>query len=190
MSNDMLGDRRKAMEEALFAKENEALRKRLREVEDARRKKEALSAASGITHDAVLGKLAALDIHSETLAALSLIPLVAVAWADGTIDDKERGVVFSRAVELGMGKGDVSHELFERWLTEPPPQALVDAWKDYVQAFANTMSNADRRALKAEVLHRAQQGVAEAARGFLGVGKKVSAPEQRVLEELATVFPD
>ena len=71
-----------------------------------------------------------------------------------------------------MGKGDVSHVLFERWLTEPPPRALVDAWKDYVQAFANTMSNAARRALK------------------VGIGKKVSAPEQRVLEELATVFPD
>jgi hypothetical protein len=88
-----------------------------------------------------------------------------------------------------MGKGDVSHELFERWLTERPPQALVDAWKDYVQAFANTMSNADRRALKAEVLQRAQ-GVAAAVGGFLGIGKKVSAPEQRVLEELGRVFAD
>ena len=104
MSNDMLGDRRKAMEEAFFARENEALRKRLMGMDDTRRKKEALSAASGITHDAVLEKLAALDIRSETLATLSLIPLVAVAWADGSIDDKERGAVSSRAVELGMGR--------------------------------------------------------------------------------------
>jgi hypothetical protein len=189
MSNDMLGDRRKAMEEAFFARENEALRKRLMGMDDTRRKKEALSAASGIIHDAVLEKLAALDIHSETLATPSLIPLVAVAWADGTIDDKERGVVFSHAVELGMGEGDVSHELFARWLTERPPQALVDACKDYVQASASTMSDADRRTLKAEELHRAQ-GVAEAAGGFLGIGKKVSAPEQKVLEELAAVFLD
>ena len=29
-----------------------------------------------------------------------------------------------------------------------------------------------------------------AAGGFLGIGKKVSAPEQKVLEELAAVFPD
>ena len=59
MSNDMLGDRRKTMEEAFFARENEALRQRVREMNDTRRKKEALSAASGITHDAVLEKLAA-----------------------------------------------------------------------------------------------------------------------------------
>ena len=62
---------------------------------------------------------------------------MAVAWADGTIDDKERAAVFSRAAEVGVHKGDVSHELFERWLTEPPPPSLVAAWKDYVRAFAD-----------------------------------------------------
>ena len=127
----------KALEEAFFARENEALRRRLREMDETKRAKEALAAASGITDDAVLERLAALDISSETLAALSLIPLVAVAWADGSIDDKERAGVFSRAAEAGVGKGDVSHELFERWLTEPPPPALVAAWKDYVRAFAD-----------------------------------------------------
>ena len=85
-------------------------------MDETMREKEALSAASGITDDTVLERLAALNISSETLAALSLIPLVVVAWADGSIDDKERAGVFSRAAEAGVGKGDISHELFERWL--------------------------------------------------------------------------
>ena len=38
------------------------------------------------------------------------------------------------------------------------------------------------------VLDRAR-GVAEAAGGFLGIGK-VSAHEQKVLDELASAFPD
>jgi hypothetical protein len=33
-------------------------------------------------------------------------------------------------------------------------------------------------------------GVAEVAGGFLGIGSKVSAPEQKVLDELASAFPD
>jgi hypothetical protein len=189
MSDEIFGDSKRALEEAFFARENEALRRRLREMDDTKRAKEALSAASGITDDAVLEKLAALHISSETLAALSLIPLVAVAWADGTIDDKERAAVFSRAAEVGVAKGDVSHELFERWLTERPPAALVAAWKDYIRAFTETMSSDDRRALKAELLDRAR-GIAEAAGGFLGIGKKVSPPEQNVLNELARAFPD
>lgn len=188
MSNEVLNDRRRAMEEAFFARESETLQRRLREMDETRRKKEALAAASGIANDAVLEKLAALDISSETLAALSLVPLVAVAWADGTIDDKERGAVFARAAEVGVAKGDISHELFERWLSERPPQVLVSTWKDYVGAFAETMSQGDRDAFRAGVLDHARS-IAEAAGGFLGLGNKVSPPEQKVLDELAAAFP-
>ena len=62
-------------------------------------------------------------------------------------------------------------------------------WKDYVRALAETMSAEDRRFFKGRVLDRAR-GVAEAAGGFLGIGSKVSAPEQKVLDELASAFPD
>ena len=51
-----------------------------------------------------------------------------------------------------------------------------------------TMSAEDRRFFKGRVLDRAR-GVAEAAGGFLGIGK-VSPPEQKVLDELASAFPD
>ena len=51
------------------------------------------------------------------------------------------------------------------------------------------MSHADRRAFKAEFLGRARS-IAEAAGGFLGLGKKVSTPEQSVLDELDRAIPD
>jgi len=177
------------MEDAFFAREDALLLRRLREMDAAKRKKEALSAASGIANDAVLESLVALNISSETLAALSLIPLVAVAWADGSIDDKQRASVFSQAAEVGVRTGDLSHELFEQWLAEPPKPALLSAWKEYVSAFAATLRQDDRRALKAELLNRAR-GVAESAGGFLDIGNKISPPEQDVLNELAMAFPD
>ena len=189
MSNEILSDRRTAMEEAFFARENEKLRQQLRGLDQSKRQKEALQAASGISNDAVLEKLAAQGIGSETVAALSLVPLVAIAWADGAIDDKERATVFARAQEAGVAKGDVSHDLFERWLTARPPATLVATWKDYAGALADTMSADERRAFRTEVLGRAR-GVAEAAGGFLGLGNKVSPPEQRVLDELASAIRD
>lgn len=187
MSNEFLGDRRIALEEAFFAKQDAELRRRLREMEQARLKKEALSAASGITDDAVLGKLAALDIGSDTLAALSLVPLVAVAWADGSIDDNERGVAFSRAADMGLGKDDISHRLFQRWLEEPPPPALVAAWKDYIGALSGSLGPDARHALRHEVLGHAR-AVAEAAGGILGFGRKVSPAEESVLKDLEQAF--
>jgi hypothetical protein len=190
MSNEILGDPRKALEEAFFARENAKLRQQLRDLDNTKRKKEALAAASGITNDAVLEKLAALNISCETVAALALVPLIAIAWSDGSIDDKERAAVLAKAQEEGLSQGDVSHELFEQWLSQRPPANLLATWTDYVRALGETMSAEDRRFFKGRVLDRAR-GVADAAGGgFLGIGSKVSAPEQKVLDQLASAFPD
>lgn len=59
MSRDQLGDSAKAMEESFFAKQNEALRQTLRESEELKTRKQALSVASGITDDSLLDKLVA-----------------------------------------------------------------------------------------------------------------------------------
>lgn len=188
MSNEILGDRRVALEEAFFSKENERLRQRLRDMDQARQNKAALSAASGITDDAVLDRLAALNIGSDTLAALTLVPLVAVAWSDGDVDDKERRVLLSKASEMGMGQQDVSYRLFERWLSTPPPAALFAAWKEYIGGFAASLNPEDRRDLRRGLLDRAR-AVAEAAGGFLGFAG-ISPTEAKMLKELEQAFPE
>ncbi len=185
--SDESRDRRNKLEEAFFAKENERLRQRLREADEARSRKEALAAASGITDDAVLERLAALGLGGGTLAALSLVPLVVVAWADGGIDDKERSAVLAAAAEVGAGAEEVSRQLLDRWLREPPPRELLAAWTDYIRATSATLGDEARRALKAELLGRARR-VAEAAGGFLGLGRKVSAAEEAALERLEQAF--
>ena len=106
MSHESLDDRRRALEEAFFAKQDAVLRKKLAEPAELRAKKDAYSAVSGITDEAVLDALAKLDVTPETLAALSLVPLVAVAWADGSIDAKERAAVLRAAGDTGLAAGE------------------------------------------------------------------------------------
>jgi hypothetical protein len=55
--------------------------------EDAR---DALAAACGITDAAVLDSLVASGIGPDTIATVSLIPLVVVAWADREMEPQER----------------------------------------------------------------------------------------------------
>lgn len=184
MSDEFLGDRKKALEESFFAKESEKLRKALQEKEGAKDKKEALSAASGITDDAVLEQLIALDIHSDTLAALSLVPLVEVAWADGTMDDNERSAIQSAAKDAGLS-GE-SAALLDGWLATRPSYKVLSAWKDYVAELAGAMDAAAKDKLKHDLLGRART-VAESAGGFLGIGK-ISSEEEEKLEELARAF--
>lgn len=188
MADEILGDRRKALEEAFFAKQDAILRQKLRDSDNARLKREALSAASGITDDAMLDKLAALHIDSDTLAALSLVPLVAIAWADGSIDEKERNAALSTATEAGLNKQDVSYQLFRRWLADRPPPELLSTWKDYIRALSATLTPDAVQTLKRELLQRARS-VAEASGGFLGIRRSLSAAEGTVLEDLENAFP-
>jgi hypothetical protein len=187
MSKDQLHDRAKAMEESFFAKQNEALRQRLRASEETKTKKQALSAASGVTDDGLLDKLVALNLQGETLAALSLVPLVVAAWADGRIDNSERTAVLSAAEGAGLGKHEVSYQLLAQWLAEPPPAEMLIKWKAYIGALTATLSEEARQALKLTLLDRARE-IAEAAGGFLGIGSRVSSAEKAVLDELERSF--
>lgn len=187
MSKELLGDRRKALDESFFAKQNEALRQRLQETERTKVKKDALSTASDITDHVVLEKLAALNIGIETLPTLSLVPLVAVAWADGSIDDNERSAILLFAAEVGLSPQDENYQVVERWLAEQPSSKLLATWKDYIGTLSGTLNSEAKYALKVEVLDRAR-AVAKAAGGFLGIGQRVSTKEIAVLEELERAF--
>ena len=126
--SETLDTRRKALEDQFFAQQDQKLLEQLREREAAQAAIDALRNASGITDEAVLNELVGLGIRSDTLAALSLIPLVAVAWADGVMEAKERTAILSAAADVGVEAGDVSHELLGSWLDARPGRALVDAW--------------------------------------------------------------
>jgi hypothetical protein len=187
MSKEFLSDRRTALDESFFAKQNEALRQRLRKAEEDKPRKDALSAASGITDDVVLERLVALNIGRETLPALFLAPLVAVAWADGYIDDKERNAVLSGAAELGLSEQEASYQLLERWLGDRPTPELLSNWKEYISALSVRLSQHALERLRPELLQRAR-AVAEAGGARFGTGQRISSPEQAVLEELETAI--
>ena len=187
MREEFLGDRRKALEDAFFAKHNEQLRQKLREANTARAKRDALRTASGITDEAVLDQLIALDIQSETVAALSLIPLLEVAWADEQMEAKERQAILTGAQDAGLQAGSASYELLEGWLKQRPAPALFAAWKAYVKALATTLDADANKALKADLLGRAR-AVADAAGGVLGLGSRISRAEQDKLTALEQAF--
>lgn len=187
MSDDFLGKRRKALEDSFFAKRNKQLLDQLSQQVAAEKKRDALSAACGVTDEKVLDHLVSLDIGVETLAALCLVPLVQVAWADGTVAAKEREAILSAAADSGLNSGDTAYELLQGWLEEAPSDELLDAWKEYVSAFSKVIDAEVFAGLRDDLLGRAQQ-VAEAAGGMLGMGHKVSMSEQTVLNDLQQAF--
>ena len=184
--NRILDDRRTGLEEAFFAKKNRELQQKLHEKVARENAIDELRSSSSIEDEAVLEELYELGISSETVAALELVPLVQVAWADGRVDPEEKEALLKAAAAAGVDEGSASYEMLEGWLREPPGEEMLSAWREYVAGLAANCSEGSREALKAVTLGRAEE-IAEAAGGFLGVGR-VSASEKDVLASLAEAF--
>jgi hypothetical protein len=187
MSEGILDDRRKALEEEFFARQNQRLLRELQETTAAQERLEALAAASGITDPAVLQGLATIGLDSDTVAALTLVPLIEVAWADGRLESKEQSALLAAAEQAGLRKGSPGYLLLAEWAKERPSPQILAAWKAYVVALSSTLDAQAKQALKQDLLGRAR-AVAEATGGFLGLGSRISSAEQAVLTELEQAF--
>jgi hypothetical protein len=176
--------RKDRIEDEFFHREDQRLIERMRAQKATESTREALSKASGITDPAVLDKLAALEIEPETVAALSVVPLVAVAWADGTLDEKERVAVLSHA---GFAAGTAEHTLLEAWLARKPEPRLLDAWHHLISGIVVGLRAEEIAKMRATVLDRARS-VAGASGGMLGLGSKVSKAEAALLAQLEGAF--
>ena len=179
--------RRIALEEEFFAKHNAKLLEKLRREASLRKEKEALSQTSGITDEEVLEGLIASNISSETLAALSLIPLIEVAWSDGHLDDRERKAILAAAEADGIAAESDAHQLLENWLRNRPGERMLSVWSQYVSALCQKLGAEARRSLCQELMGRAGH-VAKAAGGFAGLVGMVSRNEKAMLARLEKAF--
>jgi len=184
---DSLHGRGRSLEEEFFHREDQRLIARLRGLKAAETAREALVKATGITSPTVLNKLMDLGIQPETVAALSIVPLVEVAWADGSLDDKERRAVLAGARESGFAPDSVEHALLEAWLDRRPEPKLFIAWTHLVQGMCEQLGPEEIAKLRSGLLDRAG-AVARASGGVFGLGSKLSSTEAAMLTRLEEAF--
>jgi hypothetical protein len=187
MPKDFLEDRKKALEDSFFAKENEKLLEQMRRKQRKEAVRKPLAQVSGIDDDALLDQLVDLGIEPATWTAISLIPLVEVAWADDEADERERRAVLAAAEANGVFVGSPSHALLVSWLERRPDTLLFQTWGEYIVHLCSKLGEPEKQRLKSEVMGRAR-AVAEATGGILGLANKISAEEARVLAELEKAF--
>ena len=175
------------LEEQFFANLDAELIEKIRGQNKAQKTIEALEQASGIQDREVLEELEKLGLDPSTLSALSLVPLIEVAWADFELTRRERNAILKVVGEKRIDVGSPSYKLLENWLSEKPGAEVRKAWKDYVHALCATMDHTKRDALKKEILGQAHY-VAEVSGDMLGMINKVSSAEEGVLKDLSTAF--
>lgn len=182
-----LHSRGETMAEGFFAKRDQELIKRLRKDVSNEECRKALKSASGIDDEQVLQHLIDQGITPSSLVAVSLIPMVAVAWADREMSGAEETAILKSANDAGIASDSAAYELIETWLKSRPEHELLEAWKSYVAAIKSKLDAGAASQLKQSVVDRATE-VAKSAGGYLGLGSKISAAEQSVIDELKSAF--
>jgi len=186
VSDNTLEERGRALENQFFDKENKQKIAAMKDKLDHQKTRDELRKASGMSDDSVLDKLVDLGLRANTIAALSLVPLIHVAWADGEIQDNEQSAILQGANGKGLEPGSDGYLLLESWLRTKPEPALFDAWESYIKALASQLNDEQNRLLKNQILGFAKM-VATSAGGLLGFGK-VSSGEEKALARIESAF--
>ena len=189
MDRNSLNDAGKGLEDAFFAKENARLLQQMRDKAAKQERRAAMRDVVRVNDDALIDHLIELGLEPGTVLALQLVPLAAVAWADGQIEPKERDAVLKAAAAQGIAADSVAGQMLKNWLVQQHGAELMDAWKRQMRALLLMLSPKERDDIRASALERARS-VAEAAGGFLGLTSKISAQEKAVLDSLAQTLAD
>jgi len=176
----------KKLEDMFFHKQDQVLVEQFHRMQEMKETKESLAKVSGIANDQILERLVELDVRPEIAASLAIVPLVEVAWADGNVQEKEKAAVLEAAGKSCFAAGSIDYSLLTQWLEHRPSRNLLDAWAHYVEGLCEMLSASEKAALKNELIGHARQ-VAQAAGGFLGMGK-ISEAEQGVLSFMESAF--
>ncbi len=186
MDSDVLRAQGRRLEDAFFLENDRKLIEQLHKMQKMKENMTSLEMVSGIKNEAILKKLVELDIRPEMVAAITLVPIIEVAWADGKLDEKEKKAILKISAEHFGADHKIPEVLITEWLVQKPSAQMLDAWVHCLQGLVERMTPEETATLKKTLLSQARE-VAEASGGFLGMNK-ISAEEEKMLKGLEKAF--
>jgi hypothetical protein len=150
-------------------------------------KREQLASLCGVDDEALLDHLIELNMEPEAVAAITVVPLVVIAWADHAVQDQEKEAILEAASQSGVASVNGKYPVLEYWLAHPPSPELLKAWKLYIKALCSKLDDKEIAELKHDILEKAKS-IAAAAGGILGLGNKISGKERDALKKLESAF--
>lgn len=137
-----------------------------------------------MTDDEITDVLAALGIDAGSWRLVALLPMIQVAWADGSVSAPERALILDIAKKRQL-VDDAGLKLLDRWLNEPPSPFYLSQARKVLAGLIG------RRGWKGGDLHVGDdliawcEGVADASGGLFGLFGRTDAAEREALETIA-----
>jgi hypothetical protein len=182
--SDLFDDRKKALEEEYFRKKEQELIEKLKQRARAKAEREGLAAAAGVTNEQILEALREMGLDRETVALLHFIPLLEVAWSDGSVSAKERTGILEMARARGITEGSPAHGKLLGWLGTRPDSVLFGRARTVVRDLLAFMTEDKRQAASRDLVAACEE-IAAASGGILGLGPRTSPEERAVIERVA-----
>ena len=123
--DDTLFERGRSLEELFFRQRDAELIAQHKQLEKMKKTRENLTEVSGIRNPKVLDKFIEFEVTPSILASLAILPLVAVAWADGDLNTRERKAVLDGAAKSGINQSSMDYKLLGSWLKQRPSPDLI-----------------------------------------------------------------
>lgn len=177
----------KSREEDYFVRAEAALLERFRDRLRRDAELKALGHYHGVEDVQVLEAFEAAGFDRDTVQVLHLVPIIQIAWADGAVSAQERSELLAIAEARDVRPGTAAYIRLVAWLDSPPPKDFFDRSLLLIAKLIEIFPEEKRVALRDDVMSTAR-AVAGASGGFLGIGSKVGAAEQGLLEHFAVGF--
>ena len=158
----------------------------MRKADSASRAHKELGERSGLHDPELLRELEQLGFTPETLSLLPLVPVLQVAWAEGSVSPEERKLIIDLARTRGIAVDSVADRQLREWLAHRPPQNVFTRAGRLIAAMLAAESP-EMHDLTADDLVKYSESIAAASGGILGLGK-VSAEERAALLQIQSVL--
>jgi len=169
-------------EEDYFRKQDQELIERMRKSAAADQARKELGDRSGLHDPELLRELEQLGFTPDTLSLLPLVPVLQVAWAEGSVSPEERKLILDLARARGIAQGSAADNQLGDWLTHKPQQQVFTRAARLITAML-AAGSPELHDLTADDLVKYCESIATASGGILGLGK-ISAEERAALSQI------
>lgn len=173
----------KTEEELYFAAVDQQRRKELREklASAASGMEEKQKIASGLSTDdlSVAERVKALGFDGDSARVFDLLPLVHVAWADGSVQRGERAAILGVVKKRGIEADSDAYRTIASLLEERPS----DAYMRQSLAVLRELTGGVGNERSGEIVDLCID-VAAASGGFLGLGQRIGSEEKTLIDEI------
>jgi hypothetical protein len=135
----------------------------------------------------ILSALEELGYDQTNTRLLYLVPLVHVAWSDGSVNAAERNQILVFAALQGIQSGTPAYQQLLAWLDQRPRDEFFQGTLHAIQAIFHSLPE-DQQSSRKELLIRSCRQVAFASCGLFGWKSKICLAKRAVIREMSKLL--